>query len=223
MSTNLRRRRVVAALVAFLAVGTVMGTSATATPAEPEMTVDKVMVNKLGGVSVVGSISCAGFASQVRENGMSYMDGDDQWQYLPPVGPDVLLNIAANSDNYTVSQPAGRRLMIAVTHASSRMTPCYVEYPEGFGDNEPPCTESGTSCTWVTDHMSYEGTTPLFDYSSDGKFKVGTLAVAAESVGTLLDVYTVDENGAVTDFDTYYAPDGRYAYTSTTLRAVKYP
>jgi hypothetical protein len=181
------------------------------------------MVNKLGGVSVVGSVDCSGFATQVRENGMSYVDENDEWQYLAPGGYDVLLNIQANSDNYTVSQPAGRRGMITVTHASSRMSPCYVEFREGFEGSEPPCDEAGAPCTWVTDHMSYFGTTPLFDYSTAGKFKVGSLAVSAESIGVDVQVYTVDENGAVTGVQGYYAPEGWYAFTSTSLRAVKYP
>ncbi len=223
MSTRTRRRRGFAALLAVVTAGAALAATAPVSMAEtPDMTVDKVIVDKLGGVSVVGSVDCSDLALQVRDQGLSYVDENDEWQFLEPVGAEVLINIAANSDNYTVSQPAGRRGMIKVTHGSSRMSPCYSEYDDPGDGFEPPCADAGAPCTWVTDHYAYDSTQPLFDYSLDGKFKPGTVAVAAESIGAFVEVITLDGSGAVTSRDGYYAPEGSYAYTSRTLRAVSY-
>jgi hypothetical protein len=223
MSTRLNLRRVAAALAAVLAAGAVVWGTTPGTMADtPDMTVDKVVVNKLGGVSVVGTVDCSDLAQQVRQQGFSYVDENDMWQELPPVGEDVLINIYANSDNYTVSQPAGRRGMIVVTHGSSRMSPCYLQYDDPDDGYTPPCDETGAPCTWVTDHYGYSEPTPLFDYSPNGKFKPGTVAVEAYSIGALVEVITVDGSGAVISKDGYFAPEGSYAYTSTTLKAVSY-
>jgi hypothetical protein len=223
MNTRNRRRRGIAALLAVVTASAAFAATAPVTMAEtPDMTVEKVMVNKLGGVSVVGSVDCTDLATQVREAGFDYVDENDQWQFLEPVGEGVQINAYANSDNYTVSQPAGRRGMISVTHGSSRMSPCYVEFDDPGDDYDPPCADAGAPCTWVTDHYAYFSTTPLFDYSQDGKFKAGTVAVSAESIGAFVEVVTVDGSGAVTSRDGYFAPEGWYAYTSTTLRAVMY-
>lgn len=223
MNTRNRRRRGVAALLAVVTAGAALAATAPATMAEsPDMTVDKVIVNKLGGVSVVGSVDCTDLATQVREAGFAYVDENEQWQFLEPVGADVLINVFANSDNYTVSQPAGRRGMITVTHGSSRMSPCYVGFDDPGDGYEPPCGDAGAPCRWATDHYAYDSSTPLFDYSTDGKFKAGTVAVSAHSIGAFVEVVTVDGSGAVTSRDGYFAPEGWYAYTSTTLRAVTY-
>lgn len=223
MSTRLNKRRLVAALAAVLAAGAVVWGTTPGTMADtPDMTVDKVVVNKLGGVSVVGTVDCSDLALQVRTEGFPYVDENDQWLFLEPVGEDVLINIAANSDNYTVSQPAGRRGMVMVTHGSSRMSPCYSEYDDPGDGYTPPCDEAGAPCTWVTDHFGYFEPTPLFDYSPNGKFKPGTVAVEASSIGAFVEVITLDGSGAVVSQEGYFAPEGSYAYTSTTLKAVSY-
>ena len=222
MSTRLNRRRLVAALTAVVAAGAVVWGTTPGTMAEtPDMTVEKVLVNKLGGVSVVGTVDCSDLAQQVREQGFSYVDENDQWQPLGPVGEGALLNISSSSDNYTVSQPAGRRGMITVTHESSRLSPCYMEKFATAADYDPPCDETtGAPCTWVTDHDLYDPIQPLFDYSADGKFRAGLLAVEAEAVGALVEVFGEDENGPT--YGAYYSPYGWGAYTSTTLKAVSY-
>ena len=223
MSTRLNRRRLVAALTAVVAAGAVVWGTTPGTMAEtPDMTVEKVLVNKLGGVSVVGTVDCSDLAQQVREQGFSYVDENDQWQPLGPVGEGALLNISSSSDNYTVSQPAGRRGMIMVTHGSSRMSPCYLQYDDPGDGYTSPCEVTGAPCTWVTDHYGYVEPTPLFDYSPNGKFKPGTVAVEAYSIGALVEVITVDGSGTVISKDGYFAPEGSYAYTSSTLKAVSY-
>lgn len=123
------------------------------------VSVDKVMVNKLGGVNVSGQVSCAGAYAQLSDleggglwydTGQKDDDGNPIFGLIPKPGIDDSVVLQANNDNYTVSQPAGRRTMIQVTHGSSRMSPCFVLIPEGnpegsvFGSNcgaegETPC------------------------------------------------------------------------------------
>jgi hypothetical protein len=195
----------------------------------PWVSVDRVMVNKLGGVSVVGSVDCAAVATTVRAGEFQYLhEGEfgEEWATLtvPEDTPEdtYLLVLSANTDNYVVSQPAGRRQMVQVEHQSSRMSPCFTEYfltPQG---GDMPCDESGAPCRWATDHFGYDPDQgPLFDYAPDGRFKAGLLNVSVESVGLLVEVVHL-VNGELLDRAAYYAPEGSYAYTSMDVRAVGY-
>jgi len=192
------------------------------------VSVDKVMVNKLGGVNVSGQVSCAGAYAQLVLGNLEYQsgretNGDPIFSLIPFSEDDDLVNLMANNDNYTVSQPAGRRTMIQVTHGSSRMNPRFVQYTAPSALLHV-CGHAGeTPCQWETDNFGYDRAHlgPLFDYAPNGKFKAGLLNVNEVSVGLLVEVYhgadTPDET-----LDVYYVEEGSFAMTSGTIRAVSY-
>lgn len=189
------------------------------TPSGDWVSVDRAMVNKLGGVNVSGQVSCAGTYDLIAE-GLFEVDG------VPLVlAPDDKVNLLANNDNYTVSQSVGRKTMIQVTHGSSRMSPCFVQIlsnPDGSAIDSQLCEEGGAPCRWTTDHFGYDSNTfgPLFDYSPNGKFKTGTMSVRNESIGLAVQIHHADDS-----WDTYiFGEDetSHYSFTSTSIRAVSY-
>lgn len=157
-----------------------------------------------------------------RRGQLGYPDENGDWQQIPWTAGD-LVYLHANSDNYVVSQPSGRKAMITVEHGSSRMSPCFMETPTlPDGDSPPPwqsCDPDGAPCGWVTDTYSHDRDRdgPLFDYSATGKFKTGLMSVKAHSVGLL--VWIRHEDGSS---DQYFIEEGSYAMTSTTIKAVSY-
>ncbi len=105
-----------------------LGTSSwAAEPYSDWITVDRVLVNKLGGVNVSGEVSCEGTYEDLMAGRFRAVDENEQWYAVVPPGAEDRVNIFVNADQYTVSQPAGRRMMIQVEHGSSRMTPCYAQ------------------------------------------------------------------------------------------------
>lgn len=206
-----------------------MAPAASSTAAEPYsdwITVDRVLVNRLGGVNVSGEVSCAGTYDALLAGQLQAVDENEQWYTVEPPGPEDKVNIMVNADQYTVSQPAGRRMMIQVDHGSSRMTPCYAQYPfdmdgTAWADiGTVQCREDGTACRWETDRYAYDRVTygPLFDYSADGKFKAGSLNVDAATYGALVMLYdTTTESWA-----THYSPYAADIFTSQVVRATMY-
>ena len=186
------------------------------------VSVTKVQVDRLGGVNVSGQVSCAGAYQQLISGTLVYYDDDGQGHTIPWADGDRA-NLLANNDNYTVSQPAGRKGMIKATHGSSRMNPCYLEHTAFPGGATVPdefrCEAGGTPCRWETDAFGYdhESLGPLFDYSPNGKFKTGLMSVTAHSVGLLVQILHSD--GSLSD---YFIQEGSYAMTSTTIKAVSY-
>lgn len=198
--------------------------SATAAPDGGDwVTVDKVLVNRLGGVNVSGWVSCEGTYQRLMDGPLTFQDENGEEHTIPAPSPGDKVNLAANSDNYTVSQPVGRRSMIQVTHGSSRMNPCFLQVRESPDGTAMPdwvsCDASGSPCRWETDTYGYDHDTlgPLFDYSPNGKFKAGSLSVTDQSIGLLVMVQHADGK-----WDTWYVPEGSYSVTSGTLRATSY-
>lgn len=197
--------------------------SATAAPTGDWVSVDRVMVNRLGGVNVSGQVSCEGTYQRLVDGQLTYQDenGAEQTISAPSAGDTV--NLAASNDNYTVTQPAGRKTMLQVTHGSSRMNPCFMQERANPDGSPVPdyltCASDGAPCRWETDRYGYdhERLGPLFDYSPNGKFKTGTVSVTEESIGLLVMVHHPDNT-----WDTYYLEEGSYAVTSGTVRAVSY-
>ena len=218
----------------FLAVAAAAGLALTApaassTAAEPYSdwnTVDRVLVNKLGGVNVSGEISCAGIYGVLMAGKFQAIDENEQWYTVVVPGPEDKVNILVNADQYTVSQPAGRRMMIQVDHESSRMTPCYAQYPydmdgRAWADiGTVQCRTDGTACRWETDRYAYDRVKygPLFDYSANGKFKTGSLSVDAYSYGALVMVYDT----LTGLWETHYSPYAVDIFTSQVVRATMY-
>ncbi|WP_404390875.1 hypothetical protein [Humibacillus xanthopallidus] len=189
------------------------------------ISVDRALVNKLGGVSVSGEVSCAGTYAQLLDGSLEYVDENEQWLPIPAPTDTQLVNIFVNADTYTVSQPAGRRLMIQVEHGSSRMHPCFAQHP--YDEDGRSWQEIGqiecrdeTTCRWETDRYAYDRVTlgPLFDYSPDGKFKTGNLNVDVSTYGSMVAVYDT----ATQTWDYYGVPQTPDIYTQQIVRATMY-
>lgn len=203
-----------------------MGVALAATPsqsAEPDdwVSVTTVRIDRLGGVNVVGEVSCEGAFARLEAGELSYENEFGEWVPIPYDGEPLFMD--ASTDNYTVSQPAGRKAMIQVTHGSSQLTPCYGTSPT-YPNGEPQearfaCDPSGAPCAWQTNAYDYDYETfgPLFDYSPDGKFKTGLLNVTVRSTGLLIQIQRTSGN-----WDTYWIEEGSYAMAFTTLKAVSY-
>lgn len=195
-----------AALVATPAV-------AIAEPIGDTITVTQVSVNRLGGVNVAGEVSCAGAYERLVAGELVYDDGG-QWVPVPFDEGDLVV-LSANNDNYTVSQPAGRKTMIQVTHGSSRMNPCYLTTTTMADGSTWDRCEIGGPCRWTTDAFGHDMSVPLFDYSPDGKFKAGLLNVHVQTIGLLIQILNPDDT-----WETYFIQEGSYAMTSVAIKAV---
>lgn len=190
------------------------------------VTVNQVLVNRLGGVNVSGQVSCAGSYEQIAAGDFQYQDDEGNWVSIV-LQPGDKVNLAANSDNYTVSQPSGRKTTIQVTHGSSRMNPCFLQY-RGNPDGSPMpdwvvCDASGAPCVWQTDEFGYDHDTmpPLFDYAANGKFKAGMMSVREQSIGLYVMIAHFSGD-TLTGWDGYFVPEGSYSTTSTLIKAVNY-
>jgi hypothetical protein len=218
------RKRTFFATVAAVALA-VLAPAASSLAADPDyefpnwITVNQVLVNRLGGVSVSGEVSCAGAYDDLVQGRLT----DDSGNVIV-LAPGDRVNLLANNDNYLVSQPS-RGKVIQLYHGSSVMTPCYVTADKESPDHTPwpswtKCRDDGTACTWETMKQSYERQLlgPLFDYTSDGKFKSGLLNVSVDSFGLLIMVEHSDGSWG----EPIFIENGSYATTSQNIRAVGY-
>ena len=186
--------------------------------AEPRdyVQVTKVMVNRIGGVTVEGTMSCSATAVNVRAGDVA---GDDmateEIEQMPIiVSPTDRLVLLTNPDRYVVSQPVGRRAMIQASHQPSKLNPCFTEVaslPAGALE----CAV-GMACPWRTDRFGwdYASLGPLFDYSPSGTFKAGLLNVDGNS--TDLAVIVLRQDGSTS---TYMVEEGFFQTYSPVIRA----
>jgi len=186
---------------------------ASASGGTDSVTVTQALVNRLGGVSVEGTITCAGSADQVRAGTFEAEDESGAWVTIPWTAGDRLLMVT-NPDQYTVTQPAGRKRSVQVTHTSSRATPCYTELTT-FSDGTPIPCEVEQVCTWRTDAFGYDQSQgPWFDYSASGRFSKGWLNVTGHSSGLYIAVVHSDSST-----DWYSSEDALYLPYNAVVRA----
>lgn len=164
--------------------------------------VTKVLVNRLGGVSVVGQMTCAGAAAASRAGTLQASDESENWVTVEWQEGDSLV-LLTNPDQYTVTQPSGRRTMVRVTHESSRAHPCYTDLSVWPEDGTPITCPVASVCLWTTDQFGYDAERfgPLFDYSSDGKFKTGSLNVTGIASGLFIAVVHDTDPVTITNYD----------------------
>jgi hypothetical protein len=218
-----KAKLVALAAVVGIALIAPAGSLGAAEPYSDWITVDRVLVNKLGGVNVSGEVSCAGTYADLMAGLVMAVDENEQWYTVAAPGPEDKVNILVNADQYTVSQPAGRRTMIQVEHGSSRMTPCFAQYPVDPAGNswqQVQCRPDGTACRWETDRFGYDRVKygPLFDYSADGKFKAGSLNVDAYTYGVEVMIY---DTIAMT-WESHHSPYAADIFTSQVVKATMY-
>lgn len=192
-------RRLRAAMIGAAVLGALLiPTTAAASESTPWIRVDRVLVDRLGGVSVQGTHSCSYLYDALRT-----AEGVVVWDETPQgpqprtltAGPDDRVVIGSNPDNFVVSQPSGRKQMITVEHGSSRLQWCFTTDLDIFADQgwTLPCEPYGP-CRWVTDRYGYSRTDPLFVYASTGKFKTGSMNVSVTDAGYWIEVYDADGN-----------------------------
>lgn len=181
-------------LVGMALIGTLpMAPTTAATSTTDMVSVTAVLVNRLGGVNVQGLISCAGTAATIKAGNARYVGTelqsmDGQHEPITLAADDALL-LLANSDNYVVRQPVGRKAVVEVTHASSRMNPCYTDLAVGPSGESINCA-IGAVCPWRTDWFGWrDDQSLLWDYPSTGKFVANALSVTGSAVGLGIMVY----------------------------------
>lgn len=213
---------VAAVILALLAPIT---SSTAASPSGDWASVDRVLVDAVGGVSVAGQVSCEGALARLEDGQLAYAwDENGEPIFVPAPGPDELVNLFANTDNYTVYQALGRKTMLQVTHGSSQMTPCIGQYPyEPTGNpwaERYLCAAGGAPCPWETNVYNYDRETmgPLFDYAANGAFKPGKVSVKGYSVGLLVMIYDTAQQ----TWREYFIEEGTWVPYAATLRAVSY-
>lgn len=207
--------------------------SSAAEPGQDWMTVDRVLVNRLGGVNVSGLVSCQGVYDDLMAGALGQWSWDDEaqedvWVPIPAPDPDTAVdqvNILVNPDNYTVRQPAGRRLMIQAVHESSILSPCHLDYPYTTEGSSWPAVyreQVGDAYRWQTSRFGYDRELygPLFDYSPNGKFKTGLLNVEAYLYGAVVFVHHGSD--PATGWDTYGVDDAPDIYFNGNVKAVTY-
>lgn len=215
------RHRVAAVLAAAFLGALAAPAPAGAAETAPWISVDRVMVNRLGGVTVQGTHSCESLYDQlVSPGGVTVQDEMPDGSYQPRqlfagVGDQVV--IGTNPDNFVVTQPAGRKTMITAEHGSSRLQWCFATNPDIFADQgwSIPCEAYGP-CRWVTDRFSWSSAAPLFVYSPNGKFKTGSLNVAVTQMGYWIEIH--DAGGNFVDGGQVFDE----AYNNQIVRAVAY-
>lgn len=163
------------------------GSTSSATAAVDAVAVTTVYVNRMGGVNLQGTVTCAGTAQAIKAGTHRYIGGE--LQPMDGVGDSIALAptdtllLLMNSDNYTVSQPVGRKSTIQVTHGSSRMNPCYTDTTMGPSGEQLQCAV-GAVCPWRTDWFGWtQDQGLLWDYPTNGKFVANTLSVTGTAVG----------------------------------------
>ena len=187
---------------------------------QPWISAETAMVNKLGGITVEGSMSARPLYDRlVSSDGLNVAYEDEQGWHFTTIHADTddIVLIGTNPDNLVVRQPAGRRTMITAEHGSSRLQWAYSNAPDGFfGEFTPEyATESAR---WVTDRYSYDQSTgPLFVYSPDGKFKTGNVAVEVTAVNFWVEVYDELDHSLKASGMSFDE-----AFAATTLRATAY-
>lgn len=226
----MRRRSRFFAMVAAIGLALVAPagptSAADATPTD-WVSVDRVLVNRLGGVSVSGEFSCAATFDVLKAGQLEALEESeegDRWYTIdaPNLETDDVI-LLVNPDNYTVTQPAGKRLMIKVQHGSSRMTPCSIttrETPDGNTISTDKCPSLEGPCRWETDRYAYDRASygPLFDYSDNGKFKVGSLNVEVYDYGVVVMLHRASTG----EWEYHTSPYAADVYFNSVLRAVGY-
>lgn len=149
--------RVAVTIGIMLAVLVAIGAPATATAEEP-ITLTQVLVNKLGGITITGTVDCAAVVAAVDWNGEEAGLGTE------PENLSVAVNM-----NWSATQPVGRTKSVSASWGSSFLTPCYNTYP-GWG------AVGAAAYAWTT-HSSLGSTTTAWVYPSAGKFAAGFMHV----------------------------------------------
>jgi hypothetical protein len=223
------RKRTFFGAVAAVALAMLVPAGASSAQEDPRtdwVSVDAVLVNRLGGVSVSGQFQCLAAYDQLwagELQGLRETESGEEWYTIPAPEPGDKVVLLVNADNYLVKQPAGKRLMIKAEHWSSRMTPCVAEQrqmPDGSEISNDKCPSDLGPCRWETDRYAYDRQAfgPLFDYADNGKFKVGNLNVEVFDYGVAVMIFDSAGNFK----EDHMAPYAADVYFNDIVRAVSY-
>jgi hypothetical protein len=154
-----RRILAFASMVLLVSAGLVTAGPVSAADAFPRLTVDTVLVNGTGGITVMGTVDCS--AAVV-----------EHWGSISNVPADtvVLINVS-----WTAYQPAGRKFMLKAELQDSQASPCWANYSEGAEPGR--CIENLDTgilapCRWDSSNWGSGG----YMYGN-GMFKKGAVHV----------------------------------------------
>lgn len=166
---NMRIRGVVAAtasLVAALAAAVLPAGSASADSYEHSFTgtVDQVLVNRYGGITVSGTLDCSEQVAAIYGG-------------VENIPADTTIYVGKQ---WTATQYVGRGKAVTASYSSGIASVCF---------NNNPALEVGTSApwTWATLYGFPVGTTQWV-YSDNGKFSAGAIHVELTLEGSELQV-----------------------------------
>lgn len=122
----------------------------------------QVLVDRLGGITVSGTVDCTAEVEAAFPGGV-------------PANLTVLAAV-----NWWAYQPAGRRKMIHAANNPSHAWTCYNSSPDP--QLGPVCGGSAGPCRWITSNYG-TSSTPFYVYSLDGRFVRGWIHVDTQGTG----------------------------------------
>ena len=157
-----RRLLVVASVLVLVTANLAVAGPVGGTEAGPVFTVDKVFVNKTGGVSVMGTVDCSAAVAEQWPNNT-----------VPPE-TYVLVNVS-----WKAYQPAGRRMLMAEL-GDSQASPCWANATEFVDPGRCVELKPGIwgQCRWDSSNWGQDG----YQYGT-GKFVKGMVHVDATLEG----------------------------------------
>lgn len=152
--------------VLVLASVLVPAASASAIPNGMTATVNKVLVSRLGGITVSGTMNCKAAV-------------DAYYADLNETVPDNLTVLV--TVQWTATQPVGRNKSVTATWRAEHLNPCYNSNPDISGAEL--CPVAPVPCSWITSFQN-SSDTPYYVYPTNGKFAPGPIHVDLTTEGS---------------------------------------
>ena len=175
-------RRIASIISMLILVGTTVAFAGpvAAQDASPTLTVDKVLVNRTGGVTAMGMVDCSAAVA-------------DFWRGIEnvPDGTVVLVNVS-----WTAYQAAGRRTLRADL-VDTQASPCWANTTQDVDPGRCKASASGilSPCRWDSGNWGSDG----YQYGN-GTFKPGTVHLHTVLEG---GYYATDADGNLVSIGLY--------------------
>lgn len=147
--------------------------SAGPSPTSFPVNVTSALLNRTGGITASGTMSCADAVTAYDWTKFGASQG------VPPAGLAVLVNVS-----WTAYQPIGRKTMLSASYGSSIKNPCFSN-TDVYANQV--CDSAAQPCPWITSNFG-SSDVPVYVYADNGKFGPGR---------THFNVYVSDPDGWV--------------------------
>lgn len=147
--------------------------SAGPSPTSFPVNVTSALVNRTGGITASGTMSCADAVAAYDWTDFGGSQG------VPPTGLVILVNV-----NWTAQQPIGRKTMLSAAYDSNLKNPCFSN-TDVYANQI--CDSVAQPCPWISSNFG-SSDVPVYVYSANGKFG---------PVKTHFNVYISDPDGWV--------------------------